>query len=138
MKFRVVLDNIQGYTGYKKLVRTLFNIKENANLFQGQKAKEWLGILNSIVEKGNLRTIDLQEVVKNSIPEQFYLKLIPLLSENDLDLYNLGILQPNISNADKLSNLNEEELYAHCRFFIKKGNDNYRVWDTLQEFILIK
>lgn len=64
MKFRVVLDNIQGYTGYKKLVRTLFNIKENANLFQGQKAKEWLGILNSIVEKGNLRTIDLQEVVK--------------------------------------------------------------------------
>lgn len=61
-----------------------------------------------------------------------------MLSENDLDLYNLGILQPNISNADKLSNLNEEELYAHCRFFIKKGNDNYRVWDTLQEFIFDK
>lgn len=138
MKFKVALDNIQGYTGYKRLVRTLFKIKENSNLFQGQKAKEWLGILNSIVEKGNLRTIDLQETVENSLPEQFYLKLIPLLSENDLDLYNLGILHPNISNMDKLSNLNKEELYAHCRFFIKKGNDDYIAWDTLQEFIFDK
>lgn len=138
VKFRVALDNIQGYIGYKRLVRTLFKIKENSNLFQGQKAKEWLGILNSIVEKGNLKAIDLQTVVENSIPEQFYLKLIPLLSKNDLDLYNLGIFYPNTLHEENLSNLNEDELYAHCRFFIKKGNNNYEAWDTLQKFIFNK
>lgn len=137
-KIKIALNNLDDYQDYDTLIKSLFRIRENSALFRGEKAKEWLEALNAIVDKGKLSPENLENIMENNIPEKLYLKIIPLLKEKDLKRYNLGILHPDISSTDNFSNLTEDELYAHCNFFIQKKNDGYRAWEILNQFIFEK
>ena len=137
-KVKAALEAINDFQDYESLIKSLFKIRDNSALYRGEKAKEWLKILNLLVEQGKFTSDNLGHIIENSIPEQLYIKIIPLLEEKDLEKYNLGILHPNISNSDVFSNLIDDDLFAHCKFFIQKENNSYIAWDTLRDFIFDK
>lgn len=137
-KVKAALEAINDFQDYESLIKSLFRIRDNSALYRGEKAKEWLGTLKAIVEQSNFTSNDLEDIIDSSIPEELYIKIIPLLDEQDLDKYNLGVLHPNVSNANSFSNLIGDDLFAHCKYFVQKENNSYMAWDVLQDFIFDK
>ncbi len=137
-KMKTALNKLNDFQDYEALIKALFRIRENSALFRGEKAREWLGTLKAIVEQSKFTSNDLRHIIDSSIPEQLYIKIIPLLEEQDLDKYNLGILHPNVSNENNFSNLIGDDLFAHCKYFVQKENNAYIAWDVLQDFIFDK
>lgn len=134
-KLSNIFKQISNPEQYKNLIKVMFSIDANSDLGRGYVAKEWIKVLTTIMENLDVSRDEIYNMGNDSIPEDLYLSAIPQIESKDLNKYDLSILHPDVKVPENIEKLPAEAQYAHCRFFIQRGNDEYTAWDKLEATI---